>query len=130
MKDESKAQDARLREQYDPGRRAMSLALWSLVGVMVAPAVAPLIALCAVRRSLAAMEDYGSGIRCAAALGISVTAGLCALLFWMLWAMLRPAPQALAMGWVGLRGLPAVQFGFQRSAADPFGFTPGSFRTR
>jgi hypothetical protein len=120
--------DPREREQYDPGRRAMSTALWSLVSVMVAPALAPLIAFSAIRRALAAMEDFGSGIRCASALGIGVTSAMCALLFWLLWAMLRPTPQALALGWVGLRRLPAVPIGFHQSAADPFGFTPGSFQ--
>ena len=119
-------------EPVDPaedrlGKRVVDQSLWVLLSSFLIPALTPFPLALVVRNACRTFGIPSQGVRAAIALVISVAAGICSLTFWLLWAFMRPSPAALPLGWVGLRRLPAVDVGFQRSQQDPFGFTPGSF---
>lgn len=106
---------------------AMNCSLVALISGLLVPAISPLLAYRAVRRAYPLLDETGHGLRTAVAVSLGVCAGLCGLVFYLLWGLLRPVPVGLVTGWVGLRRLPAVNIGFQRSADDPFGWSPASF---
>ena len=112
------------------GRDAVNLGLLCLLGMMLLPSVTPALAVAGIRRSMEVMEIPGQGMRATIAIALSSMALLCGLFFWILWALMRPSPLGILVGWVGLRHLPAVPFGFQHTPQDPFGWSPSSFRLR